>query len=97
MDVDKSRFVRMMLLFAFTRIVMLGFVVSVGGGVGGIGEISNSGDEISVESDGRGRVMVLMLLLINGLTAAIFALSNTSVLSVKGLTTTVELFLVQWV
>ena len=76
---------------------MLGFVVGVGGGFVGVGEISNGGNEISVESEGRGGVMVLMLLLMNGLTAAIFALSNTSVLSVKGLTTTVQFFLVQWV
>ena len=82
----------MMLLFAFTRIVMLGFVGGVGGGFGGVGESSNGGDEISVESEVRGVVMVLMLLLVKGLTAAIFALSNTSVLSVKGLTTTVEFF-----
>ena len=41
--------------------------------------------------------MVLMLLLMNELATAIFALSNTSLLSVKGLTTTVEFFLVQWV
>ena len=69
---------------------MLGFV-------DGVGESSNDGDEMSVESEVRGIVMMLMLLLVKGLTAAIFALSNTSVLSVKGLTTTVEFFLVQWV
>ena len=63
--------------------------------VDGVGESSNDGDEISVESEVRGVVMMLMLLLVKGLTVAIFALSNTSVLSVKGLTTTVEFFLVQ--
>ena len=71
---------------------MLGFVGGVGGGFGGGSESSNGGDEISVESEGRGGVMVLMLLLVKGLTAAIFALSNTSVLFVKGLTTTIEFF-----
>ena len=71
---------------------MLGFVVGVGGGSGGIGESSNGGDEMSVESEVRGVVMVLMLLLVKGLTTAIFVLSNTSMLSVKGLTTTVEFF-----
>ena len=74
---------------------MLGFVVGVGGGSGGVGIISNSGEEISVVSDGRGGVMVVMLLLMNGFTAAIFECSNTSVLLVKGLTTTEEFFLVQ--
>lgn len=78
---------------------MLGFVGGVGGGFDGVGESSNGGDEMSVESEVRGVVTVLMLLLlfVKGLTAAIFALRNTSVLSVKGLTTTVEFFLVQWV
>ena len=85
----------MMLLFEFTRIVMLGFVVGVGGGSGGVGIISSGGEEISVVSDGRGGVMVVMLLLMNGFTAAIVEFSNTSVLSVKGLTTTEEFFLVQ--
>ena len=85
----------MMLLFAFTRIVMLGFVVGVGGGSGGVGIISSGGEEIYVVSDGRGWVMVVMLLLMNGFTAAIVEFSNTSVLSVKGLTTTEEFFLVQ--
>ena len=85
----------MMLLFAFTRIVMFGFVVGVGGGSGGDGVISSGGEEISVVSDGRGGVMVVMLLLMNGFTAAIVEFSNTSVLSAKGLTTTEEFFLVQ--
>ena len=74
---------------------MLGFVGGVGEVSGGVGERSNGGDERSVESEVRGVVMMLMLLLVKGLTVAIFALSNTSVLSVKGLTTTVEFFLVQ--
>ena len=82
----------MMLLLAFTRIVMLGFVGGVGGGFGGVGESSNGGDELSVEFEVREVVLMLMLLLVKGLTVAIFALSNTSVLSVKGLTTTVEFF-----
>ena len=76
---------------------MLGFVGDVGGGFGGVGESSDGGGEMSIESEVRGVVMVLILLLVKELTAAIFALSNTSVLSVKGLTTTVEFFLVQWV
>ena len=61
---------------------MLGFVGGVGGGFDGVGESSNGGDEMSVESEVRGVVMVLMLLLVKGLTAAIFALSNNSVLSI---------------
>ena len=64
---------------------MLGFV-------GGVGESSNCGDEMYVESEGRGGLMMLMLLLVKGLTAAIFAISNTSVLSMKGLTIAVEFF-----
>ena len=39
--------------------------------------------------------MVVMSLLVNGFTAAIFEFNKTSVLSVKGLTTTEEFFLVQ--
>ena len=85
----------MMLLLAFTRIVRFGFIIGVGGGPGGDGVIFSCGEEISVESDRRGGVMVVMLLLVNRFTAAIFEFNNTSVLSVKGLTTTEEFFLVQ--
>ena len=66
---------------------MLGFV-------DGVGERSNGVGEMYVESEVRRVVMVLMLLLVKGLTVAIFGLSNTSMLSVKRLTTTVDFFLV---
>ena len=76
---------------------MFGFVIGVGDGSGGDGVIVSYGEEITVESDRRGGVIVVILLLVNGFTAAIFEFNNTSVLSVKGLTTTEEFFLVQWV
>ena len=79
----------MILLLAFTRIVMFGSVIGVEGGFCG------EGVEISGESDVRGGVMVVMLLLVKGFTEAIFEFNKTSVLSVKGLTTTEEFFLVQ--
>ena len=74
---------------------MFGFVIGVGDGSGGDGVIVSYGEEITVESDRRGGVMVVMSLLANGFTAAIFEFNKTSVLSVKGLTTTEEFFLVQ--
>ena len=74
---------------------MFGFVIGVGDGSGGDGVIVSYGEEITVESDRRGGVMVVMSLLVNGFTAAIFEFNKTSVLSVKGLTTTEEFFLVQ--
>ena len=80
----------MMLLLAFTRILMLGSLDGADEGSGGVGEGSG-------ESEVGGIVIVLISLLVKGLIVAIVAFSKISVLSVKGLTTTVAFFLVQCV
>ena len=103
----------MMLLLAFTRILMLGSIDGVGEGSGGVGEgsggVGEGSDGVgegcdsvgegydgvgegSGESEVKGIVIVLISLLVKGLIVAIVAFSNTYVLSVKGLTTTVEFF-----
>ena len=73
----------MMMLLVFIRILILG---SFDGGVEG-----------SDESEEGGIVMVLISLLVKGLMRVIDAFSKNSVLSVKGLTTTVDFFRVQCV
>ena len=72
-----------MLLLAFTRILILGSYHGVGEGFG--------------KSEVGGIVIVLISLLVKGLMVVIGAFRKTSVLSVKGLTTTVEFFHVQCV
>ena len=74
----------MMLLLAFTRILMLGSFDGVGEGSGGVGEGSG-------ESEVGGIMISLISLLVKGLIVAIVTFSKNSMLS-KGLTTPVNFF-----